>query len=77
MHAVTSRYLLKQWLQSPSEMRFKDTGLDISVLWSSQCDQPINRITWQEIFLEVMDALPSIVRPLPASVASFVTSLVS
>ncbi|CAE7444449.1 MNS1 [Symbiodinium necroappetens] len=39
-------YLLKQWLQSPSEMRFK------------------------EIFLEVMDALPSIVRPLPASVKS-------
>mmetsp|Transcript_55066 Transcript_55066/g.98222 ORF Transcript_55066/g.98222 Transcript_55066/m.98222 type:complete len:835 (-) Transcript_55066:72-2576(-) len=37
-------YLLKQWLQSPSEKQFKD------------------------IFLQVMDALPSIVRPLPSSV---------
>mmetsp|Transcript_34524 Transcript_34524/g.77415 ORF Transcript_34524/g.77415 Transcript_34524/m.77415 type:complete len:262 (+) Transcript_34524:3-788(+) len=37
-------YLLKQWLQSPTETFFKD------------------------LFIETMDALPSIVRPLPASV---------
>ncbi|CAE8618387.1 unnamed protein product [Polarella glacialis] len=36
-------YLLKQWLQSPSETRFKDS------------------------FLQVMDELPSIIRPLPDS----------
>lgn len=37
-------YLLKQWLQSPTEKHFKEN------------------------FLRVMDALPSIVRPLPSSV---------
>ena len=35
----------------------------------TQCDA----VNFQEIFLEVMDALPSIVRPLPASVTSFVS----